>query len=744
MGTLPLLTVLMLQTAQADVSSCSASVSPTSVNANTTATLVFSVNNTSSVSVVWVKFTAPSEDFEILSGSSSGWSTTLESPTVIIFKNGTLAAGSSTNFTVNIQAGVHGRPAATWPVTASDSSTGSPATTCSGDTAVAIIGPDNTAPVISNITVSNITTSSVRITWTTDEAANSVVEYGLTNSYGSTQSDSSLVTSHTIDLTGLSANTTYHYRVKSTDAANNTAQSSDNTFTTAQASSSTDTSTPTPAKSSSGSAATPTPTPTAAQKKPKKTTPASTPIPTPEITFVDNTSPVVKITTDVSKPVGEIPLIGGEATDDGGVQRVDYSTDGGKNWLPALLDGEPNRRGVAFTFTPQLTADDNYDIRARAFDFAGNVGYSPAAILVLDRLPPRAGGALLTVGPQVLRPASDGVIYASQGIDTKVTLSAVGGATTIDIIAPLPDSDRIPHVFSLVKSVESGLWSGIMHFTEAGPYTLTVQARDGASNLTSRELATLLVVPGGQVRGSSGPLADATVELFYFEPTLEQFVRWHGEAFYQSNPQLTDASGHYHFLIPPGKYYARLSASGHATATTSIFSVDGSRPLIADVTLPPRAAWQLGALRLSLPQLRAASVTPTILPPTQTADAISQQLIGTSLSPIEPLGHPALITFMTEWSPDTPQQLSALSSLDQSALGTAGVVMGDSNQARLASLRKRGAYLLPMVADSTGELFEQYHVSYVPTHVFVSPAGEIKRIIAGVLNAAELRHNIDQ
>ncbi|MBI5020718.1 MAG: MBL fold metallo-hydrolase [Ignavibacteriales bacterium] len=92
--------------------------------------------------------------------------------------------------------------------------------------------PDVTPPVISAVTASSITSSSAVITWTTDEASNSVVEYGLTTSYGSTVTNATMVTSHSVSLSGLTASTLYHYRVKSTDAANNTATSTDYTFTT--------------------------------------------------------------------------------------------------------------------------------------------------------------------------------------------------------------------------------------------------------------------------------------------------------------------------------------------------------------------------------------------------------------------------------------------------------------------------------------------------------------------------------
>jgi len=93
--------------------------------------------------------------------------------------------------------------------------------------------PDLTPPVISSVNAGNITTSAATITWSTDEASDSQVEYGLDTNYGSASAlDATRATSHTINLSGLANNTTYHYRVKSKDAAGNLAVSDDFTFTT--------------------------------------------------------------------------------------------------------------------------------------------------------------------------------------------------------------------------------------------------------------------------------------------------------------------------------------------------------------------------------------------------------------------------------------------------------------------------------------------------------------------------------
>ncbi|HPD32030.1 MAG TPA: family 10 glycosylhydrolase [Phycisphaerae bacterium] len=91
----------------------------------------------------------------------------------------------------------------------------------------------NPLPVISSVQATNVTDSGATITWLTDLASSSQVEFGLTTSYGNlTPPDSTPVTSHSVTLSGLVANTLYHYRVISTNA-NGASISSDYSFKTA-------------------------------------------------------------------------------------------------------------------------------------------------------------------------------------------------------------------------------------------------------------------------------------------------------------------------------------------------------------------------------------------------------------------------------------------------------------------------------------------------------------------------------
>ena len=90
-------------------------------------------------------------------------------------------------------------------------------------------------PVISAIGAEASGTGAAVVTWTTNEAASTKVQYGLTSSNMSTTSEtdtSPRATSHARTVSGLLACTTYRYAVISRDAALNTATGSIKTFTT--------------------------------------------------------------------------------------------------------------------------------------------------------------------------------------------------------------------------------------------------------------------------------------------------------------------------------------------------------------------------------------------------------------------------------------------------------------------------------------------------------------------------------
>ncbi|MFA6001736.1 MAG: DNRLRE domain-containing protein, partial [Thermoleophilia bacterium] len=96
-------------------------------------------------------------------------------------------------------------------------------------------GADATGPNIGEVRAEGINRTSASIKWSTDEGSDSQVEYGTTTSYGSsTVLDAAILNQHTVLLPGLTEDTVYHYRVKSTDSFGNQNISGDSVFQTAR------------------------------------------------------------------------------------------------------------------------------------------------------------------------------------------------------------------------------------------------------------------------------------------------------------------------------------------------------------------------------------------------------------------------------------------------------------------------------------------------------------------------------
>jgi len=86
---------------------------------------------------------------------------------------------------------------------------------------------DTTAPTITVVASGSVAATTATITWTTSEAADSQVFYRKLGAaaYQQTSIDATLVTSHSVALTGLTPSTTIEYYVRSADSAGNAATS---------------------------------------------------------------------------------------------------------------------------------------------------------------------------------------------------------------------------------------------------------------------------------------------------------------------------------------------------------------------------------------------------------------------------------------------------------------------------------------------------------------------------------------
>lgn len=722
--------------AYATITSCTGSVDMHSVPPSTTNLMNFSVTNDGPQNANWIKITVPA-NFTIAGSpyTPNNWTSSIsdDKTNMIVTSTDTpLAQGNNYTFSVQVTSANVNAGSANWSIQLSDDG-GSSKVDCGGDSrGVAIEGaisvPD---PVISDIVVSGISDTQATISWNTDIPATSNLSYGTTTDYGLTSNDASFVTSHSRTITGLTANTEYHYDITSLRAEGNTADAGDNIFVTAAA----------------GTTTTVTVTGTVST-----TTTTVTHIVTPTPTPIDVSPPRVSVTTDFSKPFKVAPTIKGTATDLSGVASLEYSLDNGKSWLPVDIITTPGKSSTTFEFTPESLLDDNYIVKIQAADLKGNTGETPIGTLIVDRLPPRIGGNIATLGPQILAPSADGSYIVPAGLDMKLTLSAAGGPTSIDL--SYLDHLSALQTISLKKNSDNGLWSGVLTFDRPGTYTISAHAIDGAGNRGERDVATVVVVPNGRISSSGEAVNTGQVTVYYLDSLMGQFVLWDGASYGQTNPQQLAHDGGYTEYLPAGTYYIDVAAPGYKSLVTSIFSLTDAAPITTNFALSRARAIRIGSWLIPLPDFRQTTASVTI--GASTAQSIQSPLVGhefpyfkllsgdKSITSFDLRGKPTIITFVNTWMPDTTTQMAILNDVAKKKDINVLVIVPQETVSSVAIFKERGGYTMPIVSDPDGDLVDPLNLHSLPTHVFVDRKGTITAIQSGVFNKEELFDKIIQ
>lgn len=723
------LLLLPRQKAHAAIDSCTGSITPASWYIGSSGTLTLTITNGGASAAVWIHVVGPSGgSFSLNDLSASGWTKTAAG-TLTPSGGTTLPAGNSVDISLSISTVGAAVEARSWTVSISDDSGGSGATTCTGSLSTAVSGSAPAGPSFGTVTVSGISDTQATISWDTDQDSDSTLNWGTTSDYGSTKADTTATKSHSLTATGLSANTTYHYQVTSTNA-NGTADSGDQTFTTAAVGATVSTVTTTVSTTVTRIVG-PTPTPT--------------PIP-------DRTPPAVTLTNDFDKPFTAAPTIKGKATDPSGVSgKIEYSLDDGKSWAPVDMVDNPGAGSTTFSFTPVGLLDDNYIIRIRATDGKGNTGVTRASwTMVVDRLPPRIGGGIVTLGPQVIPATPQGAIVTVAGFHPTFTVSAVGGPTKITLYA-----NETP-IGDLQKNSDTGLWSIPLPFDKPGTYRLSTHAIDGAGNTKDRVLNTIIVQSGGTVLGAGKPIRGASVAVYVLDPATRRFVLWDAAAYGAQNPQKTTDAGIYTLSLPRGAYYLRVTNPGFRSLVTDIFTAPDAYPVTSSITLLPTRSFHLGPWVIRLPDFRQESASVAISRPSIEPSAQSVHPVGAELPyfsfPWDNLnitatsirGKPTLLSFLTSWSPQTSGQLSVLGDLAAKKEINVVVVMPQESVSAVSIFRKRGGYKVPIIADPDGILVEPLNIQSIPTHVFLNRRGTIQSVVSGVLSKEEILDRLIQ
>lgn len=93
-------------------------------------------------------------------------------------------------------------------------------------------------------------------------------------------------------------------------------------------------------------------------------------------------------------------------------------------------------------------------------------------------------------------------------------------------------------------------------------------------------------LPGGKMR-----IEGVEVSLYWMNPTNKQYELWPAKEYQQKNPQITDDTGKYSFLVPPGVYYLTAESSDYSPYQSEEFTVKEGSGVHMNIELKNKNWW---------------------------------------------------------------------------------------------------------------------------------------------------------
>jgi len=128
-----------------------------------------------------------------------------------------------------------------------------------------------------------------------------------------------------------------------------------------------------------------------------------------------------------------------------------------------------------------------------------------------------------------------------------------------------------------------------------GQYQIVTTVNYADAKIPSKDIKiTTLIDPDGyiyeEVQGKQLRINNATVSLYKLNPSASsgqanQYVLWNASDYGQENPQITDVTGKYSYLVPEGTYYLSVKTANYPSYKSDIFSVKEGKEIHFNVEL---------------------------------------------------------------------------------------------------------------------------------------------------------------
>lgn len=106
---------------------------------------------------------------------------------------------------------------------------------------------------------------------------------------------------------------------------------------------------------------------------------------------------------------------------------------------------------------------------------------------------------------------------------------------------------------------------------------------------------TTIIDPEGYIYEKDGDketrIPGAIVSLFWLNTETKQYELWPAKVYQQENPQITDATGKYVFLVPDGSYYLKVEAPSYLVYDGKPFQVQDGSGIHININLKTKYWW---------------------------------------------------------------------------------------------------------------------------------------------------------
>jgi peroxiredoxin len=238
--------------------------------------------------------------------------------------------------------------------------------------------------------------------------------------------------------------------------------------------------------------------------------------------------------------------------------------------------------------------------------------------------------------------------------------------------------------------------------------------------------------------------------VFYQDIETKAWNLWDGSVYSQANPIVVNDAATYSFLLPEGKYYVKIEATGYRATLSNIFEIHQPTVVGANAVLKKRPGFSIGGLQLRLPW---PSFIPTldIQPDATSAGIVNEEAVlplfslkrsdGQAVSSVSILGKPTVLSLVSPWSLTARQQISVLDSLPQDQVNVIAVGSGQ-NLSRLTGYARLAGFEPGLVADSENQLINGLPSGLTPTTYFIDRQGVVKSMSSKVLSEQEIINNV--